>query len=161
MGYGRSYDIGVFGSIFGHAVTQNLPVLARQNINSSSQTARVFTLDSGPPEFSFPDVPSDGLLPLPDQVGARARPGRMRLARLDAYNLTLQHQFTNTVSAEIAFVGNNGHGFYANNPDVNVNQPTLVGFGPGGPSKNDRRPISPDMGGRRISPTSAMTRQFL
>src|SRR6185503_16662708 len=91
MGYGRSYDIGVFGSIFGHAVTQNLPVLARQNINSSSQTARVFTLDSGPREFSFPDVPSDGLLPLPDQVGARARPGRMRLARLDAYNVTLQH----------------------------------------------------------------------
>ena len=100
----------------------------------------MFTLDSGPPEFSFPDVPSDGLLPLPDQVGARARPGRMRLARLDAYNVTLQHQFTNTVSAEIAFVGNNGHGFYANNPDVNVNQPTLAGFGPGGPSKNDRRP---------------------
>ena len=31
MGYGRSYDIGVFGSIFGHAVTQNLPVLAVQN----------------------------------------------------------------------------------------------------------------------------------
>ena len=33
MGYGRSYDIGVFGSIFGHAVTQNLPVLAVQNLN--------------------------------------------------------------------------------------------------------------------------------
>ena len=28
MGYGRSYDMGVFGSNFGHAVTQNLPVLA-------------------------------------------------------------------------------------------------------------------------------------
>ena len=27
-GYGRSYDIGVFGSLFGHTVTQNLPVLA-------------------------------------------------------------------------------------------------------------------------------------
>ena len=27
-GYGRSYDIGVFGSLFGHSVTQNLPVLA-------------------------------------------------------------------------------------------------------------------------------------
>lgn len=26
-GYGRGYDIGVFGSIFGHNVTQNLPVL--------------------------------------------------------------------------------------------------------------------------------------
>ena len=29
-GYGRSYDIGVFGSIFGHTVTQNLPVLSVQ-----------------------------------------------------------------------------------------------------------------------------------
>ena len=41
----------------------------------------------------------------------------MRLARLDAYNLTVQHQLSNTVSMEVAFVGNNGHGFYANNPD--------------------------------------------
>ncbi len=29
-GYGRSYDIGVFGSLFGHSVTQNLPVLSAQ-----------------------------------------------------------------------------------------------------------------------------------
>ena len=28
-GYGRSYDMGVFGSLFGHSVTQNLPVLSR------------------------------------------------------------------------------------------------------------------------------------
>ena len=32
-GYGRSYDIGVFGSTFGHSVTQNLPVLAVQELN--------------------------------------------------------------------------------------------------------------------------------
>ena len=44
MGYGRSYDIGVFGSIFGHAVTQNLPVLAVQNLNPNSQTDDVFNL---------------------------------------------------------------------------------------------------------------------
>ncbi len=34
LGYGRSYDIGVFGSTFGHAVTQNLPVLALQEQHS-------------------------------------------------------------------------------------------------------------------------------
>src|SRR5207344_3448687 len=33
-GYGRSYDIGVFGSLFGHTVTQNLPVLANEQLNS-------------------------------------------------------------------------------------------------------------------------------
>ncbi|MGC2181761.1 MAG: TonB-dependent receptor [Terriglobales bacterium] len=141
MGYGRSYDIGVFGSIFGHAVTQNLPVLAVQNLNPNSQTDDVFNLSVGPTAPVFPAVPSNGLLPLPDGIFARSRPNRMRLARLDAYNLTVQHQLTNSMSLELAFVGNNGHGFYANNPDVNVNQPTIVGFGvPGGPSKNERRP---------------------
>jgi len=138
MGYGRSYDIGVFGSIFGHAVTQNLPVLEVQNNNAADNFANVFTLATGPDAPVFPSVPSNGLLPLPNGVFARARPTRMRLPRLDAYNLTVQHQLTNTMSMELAFVGNNGHGFYANNPDVNVNQPTIVGFGT--VSRDERRP---------------------
>ena len=33
-GYGRSYDLGVFGSLFGHSVTQNLPVLSVQELNA-------------------------------------------------------------------------------------------------------------------------------
>jgi hypothetical protein len=52
----------------------------------------------------------------------------MRLARADAYNLTIQHQVTKTVSAEIAYVGNQGHGFYQNNPDMNINAASIVGF---------------------------------
>ena len=139
MGYGRSYDIGVFGSIFGHAVTQNLPVLGVQNNNRTSNYANVFTLASGPTPFTFPTVPDNGLLPLPDAVFTRARPQRMRLARLDAYNFTIQHQLTNTMSAEIAYVGNHGHGFYQNNPAVNINQPTIEGFVAGVPTV-DRRP---------------------
>ena len=39
-GYGRSYDIGVFGSNFGHTVTQNLPVLLKQNATPATFTAR-------------------------------------------------------------------------------------------------------------------------
>jgi hypothetical protein len=139
-GYGRSYDIGVFGSIFGHAVTQNLPVLEVQNNNAPNDFASVFTLSSGPLAPVFPAVPSDGLLPLPVGVFARARPLRMRLPRLDAYNLTVQHQLTNTTSLEIAYVGNYGHGFYANNPATNVNNPTIVGFGT--IPRDQRRPFA-------------------
>ena len=40
MGYGRSYDIGVFGSNFGHTVTQNLPVLLKQNLNATNLSCR-------------------------------------------------------------------------------------------------------------------------
>src|SRR5579872_7487259 len=56
MGYGRSFDIGVFGSNFGHVVTQNLPVLAQQSIRDSTlntaasdQRSPIFTLAQGPP----------------------------------------------------------------------------------------------------------------
>ena len=54
MGYGRSYDIGVFGSTFGHSVTQNLPVLARQTLNAPANFERVFTLAQGPPAADVP-----------------------------------------------------------------------------------------------------------
>jgi len=47
MGYGRSYDIGVFGSIFGHFITQNLPVLGNQSLTTSP--GGVAFLLSGPP----------------------------------------------------------------------------------------------------------------
>src|SRR5438552_5468256 len=50
LGYGRSYDIGVFGSIFGHAITQNLPVLGAQQLNSNTG-GFVFNLAQGPPTF--------------------------------------------------------------------------------------------------------------
>lgn len=39
-GYGRSFDIGVFGSIFGHAATQNLPVLSSQSLVPTGSTLR-------------------------------------------------------------------------------------------------------------------------
>src|SRR5262249_3679182 len=74
VGYGRSFDIGVFGSNFGHVVTQNLPVLANQDVSDSSlpgqsgftnDRSAVFTLTQGAPGFTPADVPSDRILPLP------------------------------------------------------------------------------------------------
>ena len=79
MGYGRSFDIGVFGSLFGHTVTQNLPVLAHQTLNSqdfkNDTPAYNFTGQClsapfdpticGPISGSaaFPVIPSNGILP--------------------------------------------------------------------------------------------------
>jgi hypothetical protein len=47
-GYGRGYNLGVFGSIFGHNVTQNLPVLGIQSVQPTNAFDSVFTLDKGP-----------------------------------------------------------------------------------------------------------------
>jgi outer membrane receptor protein involved in Fe transport len=144
-GYGRSYDIGVFGSLFGHTVTQNLPVLATQQLNAPSQFARVFTLAQGPPSFNsffgltappnaggVPNttLPSSGHFFLPDGVRPRAVNFKQRLPTVDAWNITFQHQLRSNLSLEVAYVGNKGtHLFAGNDPNENINQPTLIGFG--------------------------------
>jgi hypothetical protein len=146
MGYGRSYDIGVFGSLFGHSVTQNLPVLAVQELDLGSAN-RVFTLAQGPPAFTaffglnapsnaggVPNaaLPASGQFFLPDGVFARALPFKQRLPAVDAYNITLQHQLTKDISVEVAYVGNKGtHAFAGGGPAANVNQVTADGFFPG------------------------------
>jgi outer membrane receptor protein involved in Fe transport len=154
-GYGRSYDIGVFGSVFGHTVTQNLPVLATQQINAAGQFDRVFTLAQGPPNFTnffglskppnqggvpLTALPANGRFFLPDGVRPRVVNFKQRLPSVDAYNVTVQHQLTSDISLEVAYVGNKGtHLFAGNNPDENVNQPTLRGFGT--LSRDQRKPF--------------------
>ena len=67
-GYGRTYDIGVFGSLFGHSVTQNLPVLSVQQLNAPEQLRRVCSPSPGPAGADFPAVPANGRFPLPNGV---------------------------------------------------------------------------------------------
>lgn len=108
-GYGRSFDLGVFGSVFGHVVTQNIPVLANQSVSAASTTATAFTLTQGPPAFQFPTVPSNGLLPAPGYgVSPKARPNTLRLPTLDAWNLSVQRAITPTLSVTVAYVANKG-----------------------------------------------------
>jgi Carboxypeptidase regulatory-like domain/TonB dependent receptor len=163
MGYGRSYDIGVFGSNFGHTVTQNLPVLLKQNYDASSLTPTTaiagdpctpttpcsanvmpifdlsgnrFTLDAGPtgagvdPSTAFTPVPSNGFIPLTAQLsGTHIRPIKQVLPTVDAWNATVQRQVTNTISAEVAYVGSKGtHGFAGDGPNYDIN-PARVGPG--------------------------------
>jgi len=139
MGYGRSYDMGVFGSNFGHAVTQNLPVLGAQLAQNTNQYLPAFILSQGPPLFTFPTVPSNGLLPLAGPncflgntslcIQPHIRPLTQRLPYVDTWNASIQHQLTNTMTLEVTYLGNKGtHGFVGDGPTYNVNQP---GFGAG------------------------------
>jgi hypothetical protein len=139
MGYGRSFDIGVFGSNFGHVVTQNLPVLANQDVSDSSQTngatdnrSAVFTLAQGPQQLAPIQIPADGILPLrgpQNAVDPRVRPTVQRLPTIDAWNATFQRQLTPTMNIEVAYIGNKGtHVFAGNGPAYNTNE-VAVGQG--------------------------------
>jgi len=57
------------------------------------------------------------------------RPIKQVLPTLDAWNLTVQRQVTNTISAEVAYVGNKGsHGFSGDGPNYDVNPVSMFGF---------------------------------
>ena len=140
-GFGRSYDIGVFGSLFGHSVTQNLPVLAVQELNAPSSFDRVFTLGDGPSPPVFPTVPASGRFPLPNGVSARALPEKQRPPTVDAFNVTVQRQLTESTSVEAGYVGNRGRDVFAGDgPEVGINEPTLNGYLQG-VSRDERRPF--------------------
>jgi outer membrane receptor protein involved in Fe transport len=131
MGYGRSYDIGVFGSNFGHAVTQNLPVLVNQSAVGANDFTPAFNFATvGPPLPAPVTVPATGILPLNAGGGQpRIRPDHQVLPTLDAWNLTVQRQLTNTMSLEMAYFGNKGSQVFAGNgPAYDVNQ---IAYAPG------------------------------
>jgi hypothetical protein len=136
-GYGRSFDLGVFGSDFGHVVTQNVPVLANQSLSGTAgPTSYAFNL-SDPTNTNVPGIgkPVNATNPLADyvppaanaagqipiteilpgtgasigsQVSVKARPFTERLPTLDAWNIAIQHSLTPTMSVEAAYVGNKG-----------------------------------------------------
>jgi outer membrane receptor protein involved in Fe transport len=166
MGYGRSFDMGVFGSNFGHTVTQALPVLAAQFVQGAGTANYVtaFTLDDGPPPYSFPPIPASGQLPvlgptcyfnsvtLPTArdgcLQPHARPLFQRLPTLDAWNATVQRQVSNTMTVQIAYIGNKGtHVFAGDGPTYNINQPSMRNYGQLNPATgktfttDERRPL--------------------
>jgi hypothetical protein len=136
MGYGRGYDIGVFGSVFGHNVTQNLPVLGIQSNVPAQNYLSVFTLAQGPTALdpatilnSQPKGPN-GRPILPNGVTAFILPKTLRLPTSDQWNLTVQRQLPGDISVEAAYVGTKGtHTFAGTGGDYDFNQATLQGFG--------------------------------
>ena len=136
-GYGRSFDTGVFGSIFGHVVTQNLPVLANQSINASSATGSVFTLITGPPAFTFPSVPSTGLLPAQGYaVSPKARPNPLHFPTIDAWNLAFQRAINPQLTLTMAYVGNKGTHTLGDGDNNNTDPNESALFLPGQYSRN-------------------------
>ena len=135
VGFGTSYDIGVFGSNFGHAVTQNLPVLANQNLDAtnnpnnpagaSTNLYPAFNLAQGPVPYVFPAIPTSGVLPLGGPTGSvqpRMRPTSQVLPSVTTWNVSIQRQMTNSMTLDLAYIGSLGrHGFAGDGSAYNVN----------------------------------------
>ena len=155
MGYGRSYDLGVFGTTFGHIVTQNLPVLAAQEYSGGSPGAQdgttAFFLNNGPflvdPAAALQSgncniitdptglqtqcLGPNGRPMIPDGVSRDIRNFKNILPSVDAWNASVQRQLTPTISLTASYVGNKATHSTGDGADYNLNGRTNVGYNPG------------------------------
>ncbi len=144
-GYGRGYNLGVFGSIFGHNVTQNLPVLGIQSDQPAQNFDRVFTLANGPTPLNPTTILAaqrkgpNGFNMLPNGVTAFMITNPIRFPTVDAWNFTVQRQI-GSFSLEAAYVGTKGtHVFAGTGGDYDPNQADINGFGT--LTTNQRKPF--------------------
>ena len=124
-GYGWSYNLGTFGSTFGHNVTQNPPVLDYQQINnlSTQPFASVFSLSQGPSSPAAITVGSNGTFPLPNGISPKFRPDVFTMPVVYQYNGTVQRQLTNKIAVTGGYVGNSTrHGWIGTSNTINPNE---------------------------------------
>jgi Carboxypeptidase regulatory-like domain/TonB dependent receptor len=150
-GYGRSFDAGYAGDLFGIAATQNPPVTANQDVESG------FNLSQGPPLFNFPTGSQFSLLTLatdnsaaPSGATLYALPARVRVPTVDSWNLTFQHELTPHLYFEVGYVGNKGTDVFPDNKTgtyYDLNQPTLQGLIVPLMYKSNGKPIATDCKG--------------
>ncbi len=137
-GFGVGYDLGVFGSNFGHNVTQNPPTLSNQSIQPANGFSDVFTLSQGPATLAPVTVSSSGTFPLPPGINPKFRPAEITLPTTYQYNITIQRQLTAKIAATAGYVGNqNRHGFIGTGQSINPNEAVFV---PGVSNTNLDRP---------------------
>ncbi len=128
-GFGTVYGQGWAGDSFGGVLTSSFPTQIQQTVQPDSNSAAVFTLEQGPPGYTFPTIPADGNYILPDGIGQTARPRSVVLPTVQGWNVAVQQELTNTMTLAITYVGSQAyHNMFESSPSYDTNQQTLSGF---------------------------------
>lgn len=153
-------DEGFFGTIFGSAMTHNLPVYIDEDATTGNANGQYqYSYANLPASPAAPFIPANGLIPIQNGYNAQWRPNTLLLPKVDQWNLSLQQQITGDMTFTLAYVGNvaeriypgETYGFSANEPrlpsspaDLTATDPTVpTSCAPGSPmgcSRDQRRP---------------------
>ncbi len=138
-GYGRGYSLGTFGWTFNNLAADVYPSIVNQSISSNSDFFPVFPLTTAPPPVVFPTIPSNGQLPLADNVGAGYLPANQKLPYVDMWNFTVEREIAPQLNVSAGYIGNVGRhlngGFGINSvipgPGANANlrKPLFLKYG--------------------------------
>lgn len=122
-------DEGFFGTIFGSALTHNIPVYNAEDVTAGNATDQPGAYNFGtlPAETAPYFIPTTGLIPIPNGVNTEFRPHTLILPRVDQYNLSLQQQISQNATFTLAYVGNVAERIYPGETyGYNVNVPVIA-----------------------------------
>jgi hypothetical protein len=128
-GYGRSFTPAALGGVFGQAPDYDPPITLPQSVSQPNAYSPAFNLLNGPPLPANPPIGANGRYPLPEGLSLYYffdPPDSYRIPLVDFWNLTVQHEITPTLSAEVAYLGNVGRHLFVN-PNVNQARPPAPG----------------------------------
>jgi hypothetical protein len=141
-GWARSYYQGTFGWTFNDLDADVYPSIVNQSIVPTNSFFPVEfaagaapgapSLGTAPPLPVFPAIPSTGLIPLANNIGAGYIPVSQKIPYVDSYNFTVQHSFGGGMLVSVAYVGNVARDL---NMGWNMNEPI-----PGPGSFTSRQP---------------------
>jgi len=131
-GWGRSFFQEIFGASFNNTAN-GYPTFVTQTLTQVNPFTPLFTFAQGPPSISIPAVPPNGLLPLPDRIGATYRPVDLRYSYVDSWNVSFERLIGKDTTVTASYVGNVGRHLRFSLP---LNQ-AIPGPGP----LNPRRPL--------------------
>jgi hypothetical protein len=124
-GYGRSFTPAGLGAVFGQAPDYDPPITNPQQNVQANNYSPVFNLLNGPPVIANPPIGANGRYPLPNGLNVYYffnPPSSYRIPLADSWNLAVQHQFSPSLTAEVAYIGNVGRHLFIN-PNVNQAAP--------------------------------------
>jgi len=140
-GYGRSFTPAGLGAVFGQAPDYDPPITNPQQNVQANNYSPVFNLLNGPPVITNPPIGANGRYPLPNGLNVYYffnPPSSYRIPLADSWNLAVQHQFSPTLTVEVAYVGNVGRHLFIN-PNVNQASPPTAATDPTTYSDYDSR----------------------
>jgi hypothetical protein len=137
-GYGRSYYQGTFGWTFNNLAADIYPSIVTQQLFGPTSFLPVFPLTQAPPGVTFPTIPTNGQLPLPDGISDSYIPANQKIPYVDQWNFTIERQLPGNVAFSVGYVGNIGRhlngGYQLNDPipgpgTFTSRQPLFAQFG--------------------------------
>ncbi len=124
-GLGRSYFSSGYDATFYH-LTSGYPIVTQQQVSQTNVYQAVFPINVTPPAATVPALPSNGMLPAPDNVTLKTRQFDWKTETMDSWNFTIQQAVGHGATLSLSYVGNKGTHL---NWQPNINAAN-VGIGP-------------------------------